>query len=83
VPDTETLNEAEEPSTTEIAAGWVVIIGAATEALTVRLAPLLVALPAELLTTTEYVPDCPRVRELSDRFDPVAPEIATPFLRHW
>jgi hypothetical protein len=50
---------------------------------TVKNAPLLVALPAELLTTTEYVPDWPRVRELSVRFDPVAPKIATPFLRHW
>jgi hypothetical protein len=55
VPETETLNVALPPSIAEAADGWDVIAGTEVEAaaLTVRNAPLLVAEPALLETTTE------------------------------
>jgi hypothetical protein len=47
-----TLNEAVWPAVTVWLAGWAVIEGATGAALTVRVAALLVTLPAALLTTT-------------------------------
>ena len=47
-----TLKEAVCPAVTVWLAGWVVIEGATGAAFTVRLAALLVTLPAVLLTTT-------------------------------
>ncbi len=46
-----TLKEAVWPAVTVWLPGWVVIVGATGAALTVRVAALLVALPAVLLTT--------------------------------
>jgi hypothetical protein len=47
-----TENVAVCPSVTVRLAGWLVIVGATGAAFTVSVAALLVALPAELLTTT-------------------------------
>jgi len=47
-----TLKEMVWPAVTVWLAGWVVIEGASGAALTVRVAALLVTLPAVLLTTT-------------------------------
>jgi hypothetical protein len=55
VPVAVTLNVAICPAVTVWLAGCDVIEGATAGALTVRVALLLVALPAELVTTTEKV----------------------------
>ncbi len=47
-----TLKEADWPAVTVWLAGWVVIEGATAAAFTVRVAALLVTLPAVLLTST-------------------------------
>jgi len=52
VPVAATLKEAVWPAVTVWLAGWVVIEGATGAALTVRVAALLVTLPAVLLTST-------------------------------
>jgi hypothetical protein len=52
VPSTATLIETDAPSMTVFGDGWVLIVGATTEELIVREAPLLVAEPALLETTT-------------------------------
>jgi hypothetical protein len=46
------VNDADCPEVTVWFAGWVVIVGATAEALTVSVAAALVIVPAVLLTTT-------------------------------
>ena len=52
VPVAVTLKLAAWPAVTVLATGWTVIAGATGAAVTVRVAPLLVAEPAPLVTTT-------------------------------
>jgi len=58
VPVAVTLKVAVCPAVTLWLAGWVVIVGATAAALTVRVAMLLVALPAVLLTSTVNCAHC-------------------------
>ncbi len=46
-----TVNEALAPLVTVTLLGWVVMLGAVAAALTVNVAPLVVAEPAEFVTT--------------------------------
>ena len=78
-----TLNDAVCPAVTVWLAGCVVIEGATAAAFTVKVALLLVALPAELLTTTEKVDPLSAVVVAGVVYElDVAPVMFVPFLRH-
>ena len=84
VPVAVTANEAVFPANTVWLAGWVVIVGATVALVTVRIAALLVAFPALLLTATA---NCALLSAIVSAgvvyVDEVAPLIAAPFLLHW
>jgi hypothetical protein len=83
VPVALTVNVAVCPAVTVWLAGWVVIDGATAAAFTVKVALLLVALPAELLTTTEKVDPLSAVVVAGVVYElDVAPVMFVPFLRH-
>jgi hypothetical protein len=68
---------------TELALGCVVIVGATTAAVTVKVAALLVAEPALLVTTTVKLPASLVEVELIEYVDEVAPLIDVPSFFHW
>jgi len=83
VPVALTVNVAVCPAVTVWLAGCVVIDGATAAAFTVKVALLLVALPAELLTTTEKVDPLSAVVVAGVVYElDVAPVMLVPFLRH-
>jgi hypothetical protein len=83
VPVALTLNDAVCPAVTVWLAGCVVIEGATAAAFTVKVALLLVALPAELLTTTEKVDPLSAVVVAGVVYElDVAPVMFVPFFLH-
>jgi hypothetical protein len=84
VPVAATLNVAVLPDTIDWLAGCVVMLGATTGLVTVRIAALLVAPPAVLVTRTlncallSAVVSAPVVKD-----DAVAPLSVAPFFIHW
>jgi len=83
VPVAATLNVAVCPAVTAWLTGCVVIEGATAAALTVRVAAVLVALPALLVNTTvKFAPLSEVVVAEVVQVDDVAPLIAVPFLLH-
>jgi hypothetical protein len=78
-----TLKVAVWPAVTVWLAGCAVIDGATAAAFTVKVALLLVALPAEFVTTTENVDPLSAVAVAGVVYElEVAPEMFVPFFRH-
>jgi hypothetical protein len=83
VPEAATLNVAVCPDVTVWLAGCEVIDGATAAAFTVRVAVLLVALPAEFVTTTENIDPLSAVVAAGVVYElEVAPPMFAPFFRH-
>jgi hypothetical protein len=83
VPVALTANVAVCPAVMVWLDGCDVIDGATIAAFTVKVAVLLVALPAELVTTTEKLDPLSAVVVAAVVYEPdVAPVIFTPFFRH-
>ena len=77
------MNVTEEPTVAVWLTGCVVKTGALAAGLTVRMAPLLVAEPAELVATTVYVPASVEATLAMVYEALVAPPMLVPFFRHW
>jgi hypothetical protein len=77
-------NVAVCPTVTSWLTGWVVIDGATAWALTVRVAALLVALPALLVSTTVNRAPLSELAVAGVTYEEeIAPLIATAFFCHW
>ena len=82
VPLAATVNVTDEPVVTVWLWGWVVKAGATAAVVTVSVAPLLVAVPAELVATTVYVPASPVATLAMENELLVAPLMFTPPFCH-
>lgn len=83
MPEAATVNEAVFPAITVWLAGCVVIVGAAVVVVTVRIAALLFAAPAELLTTAENWALLSAVVTAGVVYvEEIAPMIGAPFFFH-
>jgi hypothetical protein len=84
VPVVVTAKVADCPAARLWLTGWPVIDGATAALLTVRIAALLIAVPAPLLTVTENcAPLSALVVIAVEKFERFAPMMAAPFLFHW